>query len=73
MGLTVYLPKSATSTVDVGGISDWTTIKTYTTTVLVPGPFVVAIDARDYGVIGGIAAVVLVDGRRLVSRTLCSS
>jgi hypothetical protein len=61
-GLKVYLPTSDKTTQAIKGINDWTTIKTYTTIVEGAGPFLVGIDATDYGGISGIAAAVLVDG-----------
>jgi hypothetical protein len=45
------------------GINDWRTVKTYKTTVQGAGPFLVAIEALDQGVISGIAAAVIVDGQ----------
>ncbi|KAJ3410348.1 hypothetical protein HDV05_003878 [Chytridiales sp. JEL 0842] len=57
----VYMPHTSVSTHLVGGINDWTTVKTYTSIVSGPGPFLVAINASANGTIAGIAAAVTVD------------
>ncbi|KAJ3410918.1 hypothetical protein HDV05_003011 [Chytridiales sp. JEL 0842] len=69
----VYLPHSPFSTHYTAGVGNWQDIRTYTSTVQGAGPFLVAIEAYDKGVIAGIAAVVTVDGEYYTSTGIPNS
>jgi hypothetical protein len=56
------MPKNASSTYLAGRLKKWDTYTIYSSTVTGPGPFLIAIHGFDYGFIGGIRAIILIDG-----------
>ncbi|KAJ3278622.1 hypothetical protein HDU76_009822, partial [Blyttiomyces sp. JEL0837] len=56
---TLYMPGGPDPII---GENDWGTTQIFTSIVSGPGPHLVAVDAVDYGVVSGIAMIVLVDG-----------